>query len=85
MSALLILGACLVVCGFFFPCAHPCGCELHSHNFVACFLLCSRKTDRPLLVSRLLVHSLSWNGIGADGAAAIAEALKSNSTLQQLE
>ena len=31
------------------------------------------------------VHSLNSNNVGAKGAAAIAEALKSNSTLQQLE
>ena len=34
--------------------------------------------------SRCGVHSLNNNNIGSEGAAAIAEALKSNSTLQEL-
>jgi len=31
------------------------------------------------------VHSLGYNNIAAEGAAAIAAALKSNSTLQELK
>ena len=39
----------------------------------------------PLLCCCVVVHSLLDNDIGAEGALAIASALKCNSTLQELE
>jgi hypothetical protein len=48
-----------------------------------CLLLC----QLTLLTTHLrsLARSLSWNGLGPEGGAALAKGLKGNSTLQSLE